>query len=240
MRIRFPTSVLVISAAALLISGCANRQAPVAMHQSVWQEKHERIGVTASVVNQPQLYKIGPQGLLDLAINNEMTLDLREAMQDWDNQALKDIPQELAASLEDRGYEVVMIPEPLRIEDFQEVDNRQDGYSAHDFRPLKPRYQIDKLIVVSIGAHGLTRSYYGFIPTSDPVATVNHLSSVIDLDDNRYLLHQSGSVEQAAEGEWDQPPLYPHLAEAYSKAIEQARQDILAEFQNQPATMTTP
>ncbi|WP_413616563.1 hypothetical protein MRB56_11305 [Halomonas cupida] len=211
------------------------------MDQSAWQEKHGRIGIATSVITQPVLYKTGNQELRDRMISSGMTSGLLEVMQAWDSQqALKELPQTLAASLEEQGYDTVVIPEPLKEDDFAEAASRQDGYEYLDLEPLKTRYQIDKLVWVYIGAHGLSRKYYRFIPISEPKAIVNYLSLVIDLDDNRYLLYQPGSVEQVAEGEWDQPPLYPRLAEAYSKAIEQARQDILAEFQNQPATMTTP
>ncbi len=209
--------------AIILLSGCANKQPNVPMEKTFWSQKEERIGIGMNRAPTPGYYKVGAQGLLDMAINSAVTSELGEAVKSWNSPDIAMLANEIKEDLEDKGYHnVSIISQSLKHDDFKPFDGYKEGYSDIDLSPLKSRYNIDKLVLLTIGSSGISRSYYGFIPTSDPAVFVNYGGSVIDLDDNRYIYFKHGVSHQAIEGEWDQPPEFSNLKAAYNSAVEKA------------------
>lgn len=223
-----------------LLTGCATPQPPVPMDQAFWNEKQERIGVAYTPLPAPTVALTGQQGLLDYAVNSGMASGLRAKVETWDTSSLREIPQQAAALLQEKGYTVVKLDEPINVEALKKVPSEKTGFTAMDFQPLKAQNQIDKLVLFSFASAGTTRSYYSVAPTSVPVAQIVVSTYVIDLDDNRMLYYQPKVFSRAADGEWDEAPEFPNLTNAFYQALDSTQQDLLGVFRNQQLSVAKP
>lgn len=223
-----------------LLTGCATPQPPVPMDQAFWNEKQERIGVAYTPLPAPTVALTGQQGLLDYAVNSGMASGLRAKVETWDTSSLREIPQQAAALLQEKGYTVVKLDEPINVEALKKAPSEKTGFTAMDFQPLKAQNQIDKLVLFSFASAGTTRSYYSVAPTSVPVAQIVVSTYVIDLDDNRMLYYQPKVFSRAADGEWDEAPEFPNLTNAFYQALDSTQQDLLGVFRNQQLSVAKP
>ncbi len=223
-----------------LLTGCATPQPPVPMDQAFWNEKQERIGVAYTQVPAPTVLLTGQQGLLDYAVNNGMASGLRAKVETWDASSLRELPQQVSAVLQEKGYTVVKLDEPINVEALKKVSSEKTGFTARDFQPFKAQKQIDKLVLFSFASVGTTRSYYSVAPTSVPVAQVVVTTYVIDLDDNRMLYFQPKVFSRAADGEWDEAPEFPNLTNAFYQALDSTQQELLGVFRDQQLSATKP
>lgn len=223
-----------------LLTGCATPQPPVPMDQAFWIEKQERIGVAYTQIPAPTVLLTGQQGLLDYAVNSGMASGLRAKVETWDASSLREIPQQVSTILQDKGYTVVKLDEPLNLETMKKASSEKTGFTAKDFQPLKAQKQIDKLVLFSFASVGTTRSYYSVAPTSVPVAQVVVTTYVIDLDDNRMLYYQPKVFSRAADGEWDEAPEFPNLTNAFYQALDSTQQELLDVFRDQQLSVAKP
>ncbi|CAD5108595.1 hypothetical protein [Zestomonas carbonaria] len=230
--------LIALFGALLGLTGCATPQPPVPLDQAFWTEKQDRIGVAYNDIPKPTVAMVGQQGLLDIAINQGLASGLRSKVETWDAQALERIPVEITGTLKEQGYQAVQLPKPLHLEALGEAKEKKLGYFAVDASPLKQRYQVDKLVLLSFSNAGTERSYYGMIPTSDPVSRIVVSTYVVDLDDNRLLYYKPIVVSRTAEGEWDESPEFPNLTNAFYQALDATHQELVAPFRNQQLSLS--
>jgi hypothetical protein len=228
--IRAGLALVFIALAAL--TGCATPQPPVAMDQAFWAEKQDRIGIAITEIPAPSVQMTGQQGLLDIAVNKGMASGLTKKVESWDSTSLRGLQQKVAERLQAQGYSVKLLDKPYDFKDFKKAQ-RKLGYADLDMTPLKAQEGIDKVVLLMVGVNGTTRSYYGMIPTSDPVSLVTMVTTIVDLDDNRLVYFQPSAVSRAAQGEWDESPEYPNLTNAFYKALDEVEQEILLPFDAQ-------
>lgn len=221
-----------IFAFAAVLTGCATPQPPVAMDQAFWNEKQDRIGVAISEIPSPSVQMTGQQGLLDIAVNKGMASGLSKKVETWDSSSLSELQKKVVERLQAQGYTVKLLDKPYDPSAFKESKGKL-GYADLDLTPLKEQEGIDKLVLLLFGANGTTRSYYGMIPTSDPVSQVAMVTTIVDLDDNRLVYFQPSVINRAAEGEWDESPEYPNLTNAFYQALDEAEQKMLVPFDTQ-------
>jgi hypothetical protein len=224
--------------ATLGLTGCATPQPPVAMDQAFWNEKQERIGIAVSEIPKPDVIMTGNQGLLDVAVNSGLAAGLRSKVETWDNSALSELPAQAARLLQEQNYSSVQLAEPVVMTELGKPPKKELGFAAADFTPLKEKHQIDKLVLFTVASIGTTRSYYGMIPTSAPVAQLVVSTLIIDLDDNRLLYFQPNTFSRAADGEWDEAPDFPNLTNAFYQALDSTQQALLAPLKNQQLSLT--
>lgn len=215
--------------ACLTLTGCAHVQPPVPLDQQFWDAKEPTIGVAITVVPPPVLALTGNQGVLDYAINKGVNSKLSDNVEKWQVRDLNTLPDVIVAKLEAKGYKVKRINEPVNLQSYKETSFRE-GYTVRDLTPLKATYGVDRLLLVNVFATGATRSYYGFVPTSVPMAQVTGQGMVVDLADNKLLWFKPFAVVQAAQGEWDEPT-YTNLSNAFYQAMDTSRQQMITPFE---------
>ncbi|WP_138410081.1 hypothetical protein [Stutzerimonas nosocomialis] len=220
--------LFVLLMAAAWLTGCASPQLPIALEETLWNERDKTIGVAIVELPKPSVQLVGNQGLLDLAINTGLAAGLRAKVETWELASFETIPQQLVDDLTQRGYQAKALP-PVKLENFKESSAKL-GYAKRDFTPLREQQQVDKLILVSMTVAGTMRSYYSIVPTSEPMSQVSGLTQVIDLADNRLAFYQAFAATRAADGEWDEGPDYPNLTNAFYQALDESEQRVLAPF----------
>ncbi len=123
--------------------------------------------------------------------------------------------------------EVVMLP--MKINKLPKYKGPL-GFPKKDFRSLKAKLNIDTLIVISLPQHGAHRSYNSYIPVTDPLASVQGTIYTVDLATNRYLQFSRVDFKVNVAGEWDEPPSFPGVTNAYYEAVEKTKEHIQTLF----------
>jgi hypothetical protein len=215
--------------ACLTLTGCAHIQPPVPLDKQFWDAKEPTIGVAITMVPPPVLALTGQQGMLDYAINRGVNSKLSDNVEKWQVRDLNTLPDVIVAKLQAKGYKVKRINEPVDLNVYKQTSFRE-GYMGRDLAPIKGAYGVDRLLLVNVFSTGATRSYYGFVPTSVPMAQVSGQGLVVDLADNKLLWFKPFTAVQAAQGEWDEPT-YTNLSNAFYQAMDNSRQQMITPFE---------
>lgn len=126
-----------------------------------------------------------------------------------------------------RGLEVIVIKEDLKVGDLPDYQSTAPVIARKDYSSFKPKYKIEKLVVINISALGFTRSYSAYIPTSDPKGLFRAVGYVINLSSNTYEWFWPVAIAKAADKNWDEPPKFPGLTNAYFQAVELGKDKLL-------------
>ncbi|MGT2510048.1 hypothetical protein [Cupriavidus basilensis] len=166
---------------------------------------------------------IGAQGILDYAINKANAQAIVERLQRQDFSVVKALPQEFAKGLESRQIKVVLVPEPLDMEQLKKfTEGSGDGVAEMDYRPLAKQYGADRLLLVAPRWLGTARQYYGFMPLGAPEGYVSLVGQLIDLRTNRLQWYEPVRVNTPVTGEWDEAPEYANLMKSVDESTQAA------------------
>ncbi|MBL8514144.1 MAG: hypothetical protein JNJ55_09170 [Betaproteobacteria bacterium] len=158
--------------------------------------------------------------------NNKLTTHVRTLPSD----DLVGVKQTIADQLRKKGAQVKIIDEKFVLGDLPSWRAEGPDIARKDYSSFRAKYDIDKLVVVNYYMVGMTRSYSAYFPTSTPRATVSGIGYMVNLADNKYDWYEPLAVSRAAEGEWDEPPNFPGLTNAYFQAIEMAKDNLTKPF----------
>jgi hypothetical protein len=137
------------------------------------------------------------------------------------------LKDEFADALRKKGVDAVVIAEPLDLETLAENSARAPNAARRDFSPLKQRYKVDRLVVLSITTHGISRSYSSYIPTSDPRGFVRGTGYAVNLSTNAYDWYKTIAVSRPGDNKWDEPPKFPGITNMYFEAVERGKDSFL-------------
>ena len=161
-------------------------------------------------------------------------LPIKKHLDTLPSQGLAKLKAEIAELLRRNGMDPVVIAEDVDLDALPKFATRSRKVASRDFSSLKQKHGVDKLAVVEIVRVGLTRSYSAYIPyvpMSAPKATFYGHGYIVNLSDNAYEINLPVSVTTAVEyGDWDEPPKYPGMTNAYFQTLEMARDDFLQRF----------
>ncbi len=225
---RSPVVLLSFLALVLLLSGCVTSPY-VQMKQEFWTQTDRSIGVAVAKLPDATTHKVGQQGLLDMAINQAMADQLSKYLKTVDLSNYGKVSGEAATRMQAKGLKVVEVASPVDVaalKDFTSEDSSR-VYAQKDFRPLKQQLGVDRLVLLTVTAAGTQRSYYGFVPTSKPIALMATRGEIIDLGTNEILWRQVSSNTTPIDDPWDQPPNYPNVGVAVQKVVLMARRSLI-------------
>ncbi|CAA0103622.1 Uncharacterised protein [BD1-7 clade bacterium] len=193
-----------------MFAGCAIQ--PVDVESSYWMDKDKKVGVVVSRIPEAYTHKTGGQGLLDVAINNAVAGPVTDHLRTLDLDEFADLKKMIADRFTDHGIETVIIEEDIDISTLPDTQISEKGFAKKDYSSLKTKYQIDDLVVIHVVAMGSVRSYYGFIPTSDPKGYFVAAGRLVDLDNHALLWYHDEVRQIEVTGDWDQEDeQYPNL-----------------------------
>ena len=228
MRIRL-TAALV--AASLFLAGCTTPPQRSLPLRSEALASKPKMGVAMSLLPKVDTAFPGAECLLCLAAASMANRSLTAHVQTLSGDDLKQVKDDLAERLRAKGLDVIVIEEPIDLTKLREVSPVQTNFARRDFSPLKEKHRIDKLVVIDISAWGVERTYSAYVPTSEPKAIVRGASYIVDLTSNALDWYMSIWVRKAAGPNWDEPPKFPGLTNAFYQAIEQGKDAVLQPFE---------
>jgi len=221
----------------LMLSACVTVTPNFAAKPEFWNDKNKIVGVAIEQPPKPTAFKAGSQGLLDVAINQANASELETHLNGLDVSKISDLADRVVTHLRQKGFMVKRIKDPIQTDGLAKLDNKDEGSQSQviladrDFRPLKEKHGVDKMVLISVVRIGTIRNYYGFIPLGEPTGLCHLAGKVVNLSNNQ--LEWSQVVTQTtpnADGSWDVPPNYPGLTKAVYTAFDQSRDMLFNQF----------
>jgi hypothetical protein len=216
--------------ALVLASACVTAQppagAPVPLSASFWRDTGARIGVAAVAFPKGTVHMVGPQDALDQAIANKKGERLVTYLEGLQPSEFTRVTAVFSSRLRAIGYAVTEIREPVDPGLYEEL--RAKGVTSEalpGLTALGSRYGVDRVLMLSVDRFGAYRDYFVFVPTEAPQAVFQVSGSLVDLRSTELLWRVAMQDKRglvSLEGEWNQPPDYPNLTQAVSRAEHEA------------------
>ncbi len=194
--------------------------------------KPVRMGVAMTAVPKASSQVPGALCPLCIVAAEATVATLTEHLGTLPNDDLLKLKAEVAELLKKKGLDVVVVAEDLDLRTLPNFSSKGRKIARKDYSSLKQKYNIDKLLVIEIINLGVIRNFASYVPTSDPKAVLNGLTYIVNLNDNVYDARRPVSIIKAAEGNWDEPPKFPGLSDAYLRTLELARDQLLNPFED--------
>ncbi len=201
--------------------GCAHVQKPITL-DSNYLKPGKKVGVLVANLPEGSFMPAGQIGLLDYAIISGANGDLEEHLKQVKANDFIQTKNQFLNILKKRGIKAVEIKEIVDLDKLPS-NGEKEGFSVKNFSQIKNKYDINDLLVLRLVNFGVTRNYYGFVPTSGPNGFAAIEGQLIDLNSHQLKWYYRESLQNAISEPWDEPGLkFPNVSEGVYKAIEQA------------------
>ncbi|MCO7226456.1 hypothetical protein [Pleionea sp. CnH1-48] len=216
----------------LLTTGCATvPQAKVTLNNTFFQQTDKVVGLYVSnLPKNPDTHLYGASCLLCYAVASTANSSLTKHIKTVSTDDLAILEKELTQSLKNEGINVKVIKDKLNIDELKKFSNKDGFHARKDYRSLKEKLNVDKLIVINFKNVGVFRSYSAYVPTSDPMGFVSGELYSVDLVTNRYDLYEPINIKVAVKGSWDEAPNFPGVTTAFFEALELSKSNIMHIF----------
>ena len=218
--IKIKISLILVVAA--LMTACAGvpRQPTLTLSPDFYSNKDGVVGIYMNKLPAPDTHLVGASCLLCYAAASAANSSLTSHITSLSAEDLDGMSGAIEAKLKDKGIKTRFINTAIEFEVMEDFADHKTGFSHKDLKPLRESLGVDKLIVVSITSVGAYRPYSGYIPTGDPVGVVTGIAYTVDLKTNKYEQYESLDFKVNTEGEWDEPPAFAGVTNAYYQAID--------------------
>jgi hypothetical protein len=227
-------SVLKLGLAAVVLAvlgGCASApQQALPLSANALKSDGGRVGVAMTALPKVDTAFPGAGCLLCLAVASGVHSKMTDHVRTLPYEDLPELKKQAAAAITKKGAEAVLIGDELKLDALNDFKSDQPNFARKDFRPLREKHNIDRLMVVDLSVLGVWRDYSSYVPTSDPKAVVKGSAYMVNLRTNALEWFAPIEIAKAATT-WDQPPKYPDLTNAYFQAIELGKDVVLKPLQ---------
>jgi hypothetical protein len=232
MIFRIP-ALLCTAAAAIFLTGCATKpQSPVSFAPALLTATNQRVGIAMTQLPKPEMHITGANCLLCVITANAINSDLNKHAGSLTLEDLPKLKDQAAAALRKRGADAIVIGEPVDVKALVDATSSSPNAANKDFRPLKQKYGVDRLLVIDVHSVGFVRNYSSYIATNDPRALVRGTGYMVNLSTNTYEWYLPVYVAKHAGGKWDEPTAFPGLTNAYYQALEISKDEFLQPLAN--------
>jgi hypothetical protein len=214
-----------------VLGGCASApQHPLPMSANALKSEAGRVGVAMTALPKVDTAFPGAGCLLCIAVASGVHSKMTDHVRTLPYEDLPDLKKQAAAAITKKGAQAVMIGDEFKLDALNDFKSDQPNFARKDFRPLREKHNIDRLLVVDLSVLGVWREYSSYVPTSDPKAVVKGSAYMVNLRTNALEWFAPIEIAKAATT-WDQPPKYPDLTNAYFQAIELGKDVVLKPLQ---------
>lgn len=226
--------LLSVAIATAALVGCATQppQAPVSLAPAaVAPATAGKLGLLVKLVEKPNTYFPGAGCLLCLGAAEMTHSALSGHVMALPMDDVRQIGIELNKVLGKRGVVTTVLPSTLALDQLPKMSTEpRPNQMNRDHSGLAKQYGIDRLLVLDVRQLGVERTYAAYIPTEEPKAVLAGVGYIVNLADNTLDWYAPVTLRKAPDGQWDEPPAFPGLTNAYYQVIEQARVEWLAPF----------
>lgn len=224
---------LTLAAFAVLLSGCASApQKPVQLAPDALKSTAGRVGVAMKALPTVDTHLPGAGCLLCLAAASIANSSLTAHTRTLPYEDLAKLKNDVADLMRKKGVNATVIAENIDMDALADFNGKGPNIARKDFSPLQKKYNIDKLVVIDIHTLGMLRTYSSYIPTSDPKAVLQGAGYIVNLSNNTYEWYLPVDVMKSTDKNWDEPPKFPGLTNAYFQALEVSKDKFLQPFIN--------
>jgi hypothetical protein len=189
-----------------------------------------KVGVAMTPLPKVDTRFPGADCLLCLAVASGMNSALTDHVRTLPYEDLPELKKQAAAAIVRKGGTALVIDEDLKMDALSAFPGDQPNYARKDFRSLRDKHGVDRLMVVQIDVLGVWRNYASYVPTSDPKAVIKGMAYMVNLRTNAYEWY--APIDIAKSGAvWDQPPKYPDVTNAYFQVLELGKDVVLKPLQ---------
>lgn len=215
----------------LLTTGCATApQTPVDLGQSFWNAPSKKVGVIMTTVPKPDVHLPGAACLLCIAAAEMANSSISTHFESVSDDNLASLKDQVAQLLKDKGVETEVLNQTLDLSSLSDNKSELPNSTEKDFSFYKSVNGITHLVVIQVSAIGVQRSYSNYIPTSDPQGAFIGTSYMVNLSNNTYEWYRPINILKGVTDQWDEPPAFPALTNAYYQALESGKETVLTPF----------
>lgn len=223
--------LLPVVAFVAMLAGCATPpQGAVAVSNDFMATKKASIAVVMAPLPKADTQFPGAGCLLCQATASLANRSLTSYVQTLPTEDLATLKSDFAKLLEEKGFTVRVIAEPLELKNLPEFKSAVPNFAKQDFTALKTKYGVDKLLVINITQIGVTRPYSAYVSVGDPKAELVGSGSIVNLTSNALEWFLPVNVVKSADHAWDEPPKFPGLSNAYFQTIELGKEAFTKPF----------
>jgi hypothetical protein len=232
MKHRISLILAIATLAALILSGCATPQYPDKLALETLTPQSGRIGIAMGPIPKANTYFPGTSCLMCLSVASIANAKLTTHTQTLSGEDLLKLKNDISTLLGEQGIQTQIIEETFDIRDLSSIwfGSKEANIAHKDFTTLRAKYNIDKLIVITINTLGFVRPYYTYAPIGEPQGALEGVGYMVDLATNRYEWYQPVSILRSAAGNWKEPPQFPYLTSAYFRALEAGKKEFMKPF----------
>jgi len=210
-------------AVTILVSGCVTPpQTAVYLDQNSLASQSGRLGIAMTTLPKVDIHLpgTGVGCLLCMAAASISNSTLTAHVRTLPYEDLPNIKEYIAASLRKKGADVTVIEEDLDMEKLSEASAKGPDIARKNFSPLRQKYNIDRLLVIDIDTLGVSRTYSAYFSIGDPQVVLQGTGYIVNLKDNTYEWYLPVNIFRSSDGDWNEPPHFPRLTNAYLQALE--------------------
>ncbi|MES3020561.1 MAG: hypothetical protein V4857_03145 [Pseudomonadota bacterium] len=223
---------LFLAAAVSFLSGCATApQLPVPLSPTALTVPNTKIGVAMTAIPKVNTFFPGANCLLCLGAAELTNATLSTYVQTLQLEDLPQLKNKIAAVLTKKGNSALVIDEALNLESLADHKTEVPNMARKDFKSLKGKYKVDKLLVLELNV-SVQRAYASYFPAGDPKAQMQGVAYLVNLNDNSFEWYLPVSIIKGSDGKWDEPPSFPGLTNAYFQVLEMGKDSILNPLSN--------
>ena len=213
-----------------LLAGCITPpQEPIALTpKSV--APPAKIGVAMAQMPKADTQILGASCLLCYAAASAGLSSLTSHTQTLSLEGIPKLKEDVAALIRKKGGDATVIADDINIEALTDISTEAPNVARKDFASLAKKYPVDKILILEVNAIGMTRSYSSYFPTGDPKAMLQGKGYLVNLKNNTYEWYLPVYVLKGTEGNWDEPPKFPGLTNAYYQVLEISKDNFLQPF----------
>lgn len=212
----------------LVLSGCASvPQGPLPIQSSALSAQAGQVGVMMTPIPKPNVNLPGAGCLLCIAVASAVNSTLSRHAETLPLEDLPKLGEQVAEAIRKRGANAIVLKEVPDITKLDTFRSDTPNMAREDFRPLRDRLKVERLVVIQVDLVGFERSYSAYVPTSDPKAAFRGRAYMVNLSTNMLEWFLPVNVLKSADGRWDEPTAFPGLTNAYFQALELGREQIL-------------
>jgi hypothetical protein len=221
-----------VVAFAALVGGCAPGyvQQPVELTADKLPAKAGKIGVAMSTIPAVDRYLPGADCLLCIGVASAANGSLTDHIRSLSVEDLPGLKQQIADMVKKKGGDVVVVATPVDAKKLEKSLDDGPNKSPKDFSEFKTKYGIDKLLYLEISEIGTIRRYSAYVPLSDPKGYFHGTGYLVDLRSNMMEWYAPINIERSAEGNWDEPPKFPGMTNAFYQALEAGKDEFIKPF----------